>query len=74
MTQWLAQLRAWGSINLLGEYDWSEERQKDFIGIQLPKLTDSTGLQIGSGKMPGYSYRSGGYRKPYESLCAIVGI
>jgi TnpA family transposase len=31
---------AWGHVNLLGEYDLSEERQRDSIGIQLPKLTD----------------------------------
>ena len=31
---------AWGHVNLLGEYDLSEARQKDSIGIQLPKFTD----------------------------------
>jgi TnpA family transposase len=31
---------SWGHVNLLGEYDLSEERQRDSVGIQLPKFTD----------------------------------
>jgi hypothetical protein len=31
---------AWEHINLLGEYDLSEEKFKDSIGIKPPKLTD----------------------------------
>ena len=31
---------AWGHINLLGEYDFSEEKLQDSIGIRLPKLVD----------------------------------
>ena len=31
---------AWGHINLLGEYDFSEEKLHDSIGIRPPKLVD----------------------------------
>ena len=31
---------SWQHVNLLGEYDLSDERQQDSIGIQLPKFTD----------------------------------
>lgn len=31
---------AWGHINLLGEYDFSEDKLKDSVGIKPPKLTD----------------------------------
>ena len=31
---------AWEHINLLGEYDLSEDKLKDSVGIKLPKLTD----------------------------------
>ena len=31
---------SWRHVNLLGEYDFSEERLKDSIGIKPPKLTD----------------------------------
>ena len=30
---------AWRHINLLGEYDFSEEKLQDSVGIRLPKLT-----------------------------------
>ena len=29
---------SWGHVNLLGEYDLSEERQRYSVGIQLPKI------------------------------------
>ncbi|MBA3442728.1 MAG: Tn3 family transposase [Pyrinomonadaceae bacterium] len=31
---------AWQHLNLLGEYDFSEERLQDTVGIKLPKFTD----------------------------------
>ena len=31
---------AWQHVNLLGEYDFSEERLKDTVGIKPPKLAD----------------------------------
>ena len=31
---------AWAHVNLLGEYDLSEEKFKDSVGIKPPKLTD----------------------------------
>jgi hypothetical protein len=31
---------AWEHVNLLGEYDLSEETFKDSVGIKPPKLTD----------------------------------
>ena len=31
---------AWEHVNLLGEYDLSEEKFKDPVGIKPPKLTD----------------------------------
>ncbi len=29
---------SWSHVNLLGEYDFSEEKLKDSIGIKLPKI------------------------------------
>src|SRR6476620_7913734 len=31
---------AWGHLNLLGEYNFSEDKLQDSIGIKPPKLTD----------------------------------
>jgi hypothetical protein len=31
---------AWGHLNLLGEYDFSEDKLQDSVGIKPPKLTD----------------------------------
>ena len=31
---------AWGHLNLLGEYDLSEDKLQDSVGIKPPKLTD----------------------------------
>jgi TnpA family transposase len=36
---------AWGHFNLLGEYDLSEEKLRDTVGIKLPKLLAEIGLQ-----------------------------
>lgn len=36
---------AWGHFNLLGEYDLSEEKLRDTVGIQLPKLLAEIGSQ-----------------------------
>ncbi|HXP41986.1 MAG TPA: hypothetical protein VN833_17140 [Candidatus Acidoferrales bacterium] len=39
---------AWEHVNLLGEYDLSEEKFKDSVGIKPPKLTDQPGGRRGS--------------------------
>src|ERR1700719_889611 len=31
---------AWGHLNLLGEYDFSEDKLQDSVGIKPPKMTD----------------------------------
>ena len=31
---------SWRHVNLLGEYDFSEEKLKDSVGIKPPKLID----------------------------------
>jgi hypothetical protein len=31
---------AWGHLNLLGEYDFSEDKLQDSVGIKPPKLAD----------------------------------
>jgi hypothetical protein len=31
---------AWGHLNLLGEYDFSEDKLQDSVGIKPPKLSD----------------------------------
>jgi hypothetical protein len=31
---------AWRHLNLLGEYDFSEDKLQDSVGIKPPKLTD----------------------------------
>jgi len=31
---------AWGHLNLLGEYDFSEDKLQDTVGIKPPKLAD----------------------------------
>ena len=37
----------WRHLNLLGEYDFSDEQLRDSVGIRLPKLTSSTGPKFG---------------------------
>jgi hypothetical protein len=39
---------AWRHLNLLGEYDFSEDKLQDSVGIKLPKLTDYTRSRLGS--------------------------
>ena len=34
----LGSAAAWGHLNLLGEYDFSEDKLRDSVGIRLPKL------------------------------------
>ena len=38
MAQWLGGRM--GALNLLGEYDFSEDKLQDSVGIKPPKLTD----------------------------------
>ena len=42
---------SWQHINLLGEYDFSEERLQDSIGINLPQLMIEMGEILGGGKI-----------------------
>jgi len=42
---------SWQHINLLGEYDFSEERLQDSSGIKLPKLMIEMGEILGGGKI-----------------------
>ena len=42
---------SWQHINLLGEYDFSEERLQDSFGIKLPKLMIEMGEILGGGKI-----------------------
>ena len=41
----------WQHINLLGEYDFSEERLKDSIGIKLPNFGPPSEVQIWGGRI-----------------------
>jgi hypothetical protein len=38
---------AWQHLNLLGEYDFSDEKLRDSIGIRPPKLVDQMGRHFG---------------------------
>ena len=38
---------AWGHLNLLGEYDFSEDKLQDSVGIKPPKLTNQTRSRFG---------------------------
>jgi hypothetical protein len=39
--QWpMGRRPAWGHLNLLREYDFSEDKLQDAVGIKPPKLTD----------------------------------
>ena len=41
---------AWQHINLLGEYDFSDEKLQDTVGIKPPKLEDQRDTFLGGAK------------------------
>ena len=41
---------SWQHINLLGEYDFSDEKLRDSVGIRPPKLSGQTGAIFRSSK------------------------
>ena len=44
---------SWHHINLLGEYDFSEDKLRDSVGIRPPKSLSLSTLKIGEGQKPG---------------------
>ena len=50
---------SWHHINLLGEYDFSEEKLQDTVGIKPPKLTDQKSTFLGVAKRPALQGQNG---------------
>jgi len=50
---------SWQHINLLGEYDFSDEKLEDTVGIKPPKLADQRGTFLGVAKRAELQGRNG---------------
>jgi hypothetical protein len=50
---------SWQHINLLGEYDFSDKKLQDTIGIKPPKLEDQRNTFLGGAKMAELQGRNG---------------
>jgi hypothetical protein len=61
-------------VPTLREYDFSDEKLRDSVGIRSPKLAGSIGPKFGSCKMDRTLLSIGGYENPRESLRTFVGI
>jgi hypothetical protein len=49
---------SWQHINLLGEYDFSDEKLQDTVGIKPPKLADQRDTFLGVAKRAGFQGRN----------------
>jgi hypothetical protein len=50
---------SWQHINLLGEYDFSDEKLQDTVGIKPPKLEDQRDTFLGGAKRAELQGRNG---------------
>ena len=50
---------AWRHLNLLGEYDFSDEKLQDTVGIKPPKLADQRETFLGPAKRTELPGRNG---------------
>jgi len=50
---------SWQHINLLGEYDFSDEKLQDTVGIKPPKLADERETFLGAAKRTELPARNG---------------
>ena len=65
---------AWGHLNLLGEYDFSEDKLQDSVGIKPPKLTDKTRSRLGSSGIAENPLRHGSWQESCGTLRTFVGL
>ena len=65
---------SWRHINFLGEYDFSEEKLQDTVGIKSPKLTDYMRLIFGTHKKPRIPAWRISYANCYVAFGTFVGI
>jgi hypothetical protein len=65
---------AWGHLNLIGEYDFSEDKLQDSVGIKLPKLTDKTRSRLGSSGIAENPLRHGSWQESCGTLRTFVGL
>ncbi len=65
---------AWGHLNLLGEYDFSEDKLQDSVEIKPPKLTDETKSRLGSSGIAENPLRPGSWQESCGTLRTFVGL
>jgi hypothetical protein len=65
---------AWGHLNLLGEYDFSEDKLQDSVGIKPPKLTDYNRSRHGSSGLAENPSRPDCWQKSCGTLRTFVGL
>jgi hypothetical protein len=63
-----------GHLNLLGEYDFSEDKLQDSVGIKPPKLTDKTRSRLGSSGIAENPLRHGSWQESCGTLRTFVGL
>ena len=63
-----------GHLNLLGEYDFSEDKLQDSVGIKPPKLTDQTRSRFGSSGIAANPLRPGSWQESCGTLRTFVGL
>ena len=64
---------AWGHLNLLGEYDFSEDKLQDSVGIKPPKLPTKPGPVLGVPESPKILYASTVGRNPMGLYVPLLG-
>jgi hypothetical protein len=70
----LASNTSWQHINLLGEYDFSDEKLRDSVGIRPQKLTPKEIKNLGAAETALCASVTGTCRKLCETLRTFVGI
>ena len=65
---------SWQHVNLLGEYDFSEERLQDTVGIKAPKIGRLNKSQFGSRRITESSSSIEDSEKSCENFGTFVGI
>ena len=65
---------AWGHLNLLGEYDFSEDKLQDSVGIKHPKTDRLNQVPFGSSGIAENPLRPGSWQESCGTLRTFVGL
>jgi hypothetical protein len=68
----LGSAAAWRHFNLLSEYDFSEEKLRDGMGIRLPKLRTKRGAILGALRRPKTQSMKGITPNPMSHLVPLL--